>query len=306
MRNRACEGGLGAAGCGGWYEFGVALLRRVGAGVTVAIALVSASAEGAAQLRPLDPVRWSALAEGTGVTAWVGGGYYDGQRASLAGTRGRLLEVGDVGLSWRTDRVAIVAAGTALRVFRDEDIFAPPVEETREPTGERRVDVGDFRLTTLIRLTSPGANPSAVLRFGARLPTTDNRTGLERDRTDFYATLAARAGRGPFHLAIESGVGVYGTREEHYEQSDMWVYAARLSYGGERISPSLGVVGHAHGRSGGPVRGNENLGELRLGVRIGGDRWLRIEGIRGLARFSPRLGVRVAMGARLGRDDGGD
>ncbi|MGI9188503.1 MAG: hypothetical protein ACR2F9_00040, partial [Longimicrobiaceae bacterium] len=44
------------------------------------------------------------------------------------------------------------------------------------------------------------------------------------------------------------------------------------------------------------VRGTETLGEVRAGVRLGSDEWLRVEVVRGYAEISPSWGVRAAVG----------
>jgi len=66
------------------------------------------------------------------------------------------------------------------------------------------------------------------------------------------------------------------------------------------VVPSLALVGQADGRGDRSIRGNEDLSELRLGLRVGGRRWIGITAIRGLADFSPRSGFRVTAGLTTG------
>src|SRR5690606_7025999 len=87
--------------------------RHVGATLAAAAMIVFA-VEAHAQLRPLDPLTWSVFAEDRTLIAQVGAAVYDGQRASLAGVEGRLAELGEFSVAWRTGRVVLEAAGTIL------------------------------------------------------------------------------------------------------------------------------------------------------------------------------------------------
>src|SRR5690606_32591253 len=209
-----------------------------------------------AQLRPLDPLDHGVYEPGTGVIVEVGAGVYDGQRASLAGTEGRLLEFGQLHVLWRWDRVAFEAAGTVLRRFDDRAVSSAPVPGTREVDGARRQDAGDFRLATVVTLWARPAG-AVALRFGTRLPTTDNETGLERDRTDFFALVAAGWRLGPVQVAAESGVGIHGTRDDGMEQVDVWLYALSVGYRWGTVVPGVAFVGQADGLSGDSLRGTK-------------------------------------------------
>ena len=58
----------------------------------------------------------------------------------------------------------------------------------------------------------------------------------------------------------------------------------------------LTVVGQQVGSGHSEIRGNESLGEVRLGVRAGGRRWLLAEAVAGYTDFSPGFGVLVSAG----------
>lgn len=249
-----------------------------------------------AQLRPLEPLEWRMFEDGRTVSAQVGAGWLPNQRASLAGTEGTLVEAGNFRAFWRTGRVLLEAGGTVQRFFDEESRFAPAEPDVvADEDGERR-DAGDYRVLTTVRLTGEGAPVAAALRFGARLPTTDNTVGLDRDATDFFATLGGRAVRGRLAVQAEAGVGIFGTREREFEQDDLLVYALRAEYAARPLQPMLTVLGQQVGTGHGEIRGNESLGEVRLGVRAGGRRWLLAEVVRGYTDFSPGLGVLVSAG----------
>lgn len=274
----------------------VVFVRAVLLVLSVAASPVFPSRSLHAQLRPLDPLDHGVYEPGTGVIVEVGAGVYDGQRASLAGTEGRLLEFGQLHVLWRWDRVAFEAAGTVLRRFDDRAVFSAPVPGTREVDGARRQDAGDFRLATVVTLWARPAG-AVVLRFGTRLPTTDNETGLERDRTDFFALVAAGWRLGPVQVAAESGVGIHGTRDDGMEQVDVWLYALSVGYRWGTVVPGVAFVGQADGLSGDSLRGNEDLREVRFGLRVGERRWLRVGVVRGVTAIGPEVGVSFTLGA---------
>lgn len=262
----------------------------------VAGALAIAASPAAAQLRPLDPFEWRMFEGGREVSVQVGGAWLRDQRASLAGTEGTLLEAGNFRAFWRTGRVVLEAGGTVHRRFDEESRFAPAEPDVQPADDGERRDAGDYRVLTTVRLTKERAPVAAALRFGARLPTTDNTVGLDRDATDFFATLGGRTARGRMALQAEAGVGIFGTRERAFEQDDLLIYALRAQYDAGSVIPMLTVVGQQVGSAHSEIRGNESLGEVRLGARAGERRWLLAELVAGYMDFSPGLGVLVSAG----------
>lgn len=262
----------------------------------MAWALLLAAAPAGSQLRPLEPAAWEVFDAGRSVSARAGVGAHADQRASLAGTEGRLVELGNFAVTWRSGRVALEAAGTVARALEDETRFAAPFGGALDAEGPERFDSGDYRLLTTVLLTPPEAGNALALRFGTRLPTTNNRVGLDRDQTDFFGLLAGRARAGALRVSGETGVGIYGTRYPSFEQSDLWIYAATAALPLARVTPSLSLLGQMDLSAGAPLRGNEDLAELRLGARTRGRHWVEAQVVRGLAAFSPRVGVLLAAG----------
>jgi hypothetical protein len=270
-------------------------LSRLLGSTVLLLALLPGSALG--QLRPLPPLDWELFADARLATARIGGAVLLEQRASLAGTEGQLLELGDFALALRSGRMAVEFSGTMVRIFDDEEVFAEPWGGARSSEGARRRDAGDFRIATMIRLTPPQQQAAAALRFGTRLPTTDNEVGLERDRTDFFALLGGRIDRGPISLSGEAGVGINGTHDPQFEQSDVLMYSASAVYTRGPFSPRVSLVGHMDGMAGLAIRGNEELSELRIGARVGNGVWGEAEVVYGLQPFSPRTGLLLYLGA---------
>ena len=264
-----------------------------------ALSAVLLPARAYAQLRPLEPTDIRAL-EDEKFRIYVGSGIYFSQHASLAGVRGRLIELGDMRVSWRNGRILVEVAGTIQRFLREDTIITAPADGVDASSAERsRRDVGDYRVQTVLRLSGDTARTAAILRFGTRLPTTDNRVGLERDQTDFFASVGAARGFGALHMLAEAGVGINGTRLSNYEQSDVLIYAATAEWRGAAVTPFLSIVGQndMHLRT---VRGNEDLGEWRIGVRAGKAPWLHALVLGGFQESSPRAGFVVGVGTSFG------
>ena len=261
--------------------------------------LLFTAASGRAQLRPLDPTDFRVLRDGH-VRVQIGGGVFFDQHASLAGTKGRLVEVGNIRTSWRSGRIVLELAGTIQRLFSDEVRVQPPADGVRiVGLHDDRHDAGDYRVQTILRLSGDTAANTFLLRFGTRLPTTDNRVGLDRDQTDFFALFGAARSIAGLYASAEAGVGINGTRDPSYEQSDVLIYTAALERPGW-LAPFAAVAGQQDFHDW-RMRGNEDLGELRLGVRVGSQYWVRAFFVRGFHEFSPRSGFVLNAGVFFGK-----
>ena len=271
--------------------------RRLVQALTIVV-VCTATAPVGAQLRPLEPFSWHIYDDGVVIAAEARISGYQGQRASLAGTTGDLWEVPTASIAFVSGRFAIMASGTGRRFFQERERFGPAFSGVHPAQNGRRGDSGDYTIGTAVRLTSSASRIDALLRFGTRLPTTRNESGLERDATDFFATLVGRVQRSALSVSLETGLGITSTRDPTYEQDDVILYDLRADYGRGFVRPSLVVVGQAHA----PMhlkerRGVEDLSELRLGANIGSrTTWVRVEGIKGLETFSPAYGLSVGVG----------
>ncbi|HUQ46901.1 MAG TPA: hypothetical protein VM053_01510 [Gemmatimonadaceae bacterium] len=255
-----------------------------------------ASRQASGQLRPLEQIPWRVFEGANAITAEVGTSRLFDQRASLAGTSGTLTEIPNFSVAWRSGRVAIEAAGTGQRIFHEDSRFTAAYPDVEPAPDGKRNDSGDYRISTSVRLTPNTYPVTGVLRFGARLPTTDNTTGLDRDATDFFATVGASGNRGTLNVAAEGGLGIYGTRETRFEQDDLFLYSIRAELRFASFIPTLAVMGQQHGYAHKAIRGVENLSEARAGIRFGNQLWLRVEGVKGLTTFSPSGGILVTAG----------
>jgi hypothetical protein len=250
-----------------------------------------------AQLHPLEPLQWEVFERDRVVAASFGFGLFADQRASLAGTEGSLVEAGNFQATWRHGRIALEAGGTVRRFFHDRSRFADPFGGALDEHGPRRADSGDYRAATAIQVTPlHWERALGIVRFGTRLPTTNNRVGLDRDQTDFFAVAGARAATEAVRFAAEAGVGIYGTRYPHFEQSDLLIYSLRSELPLGPATPRLAALGQMDLSSGPPLRGNEDLAEIRIGARLHLPVWFDLELVRGLTTFSPGTGLLVSVG----------
>ena len=264
--------------------------------VVLTAALLIVARQLPAQLRPLEPTQWRLFETGQTFAADLGSSRLEGQRASLAGTRGDLWEIGNFAVAWRSGRVVLAAEGTAQRRFRERSRFAAPYPDVDAADDGRRHDSGDYRVSTTVRLTAERNPWLGIVRFGARLPTTDNTTGLDRDAVDFFALLGGARFLGRLSIQAETGLGIHTTRETEFEQDDLFLYAVRGEYRGFAITPSVAILGQLHGTTHSAIRGVENLGELRVGLRAGVQKWVRAELVAGYETFSPSSGVIISAG----------
>lgn len=265
--------------------------------LSMACLCVLSAPEAAAQLRPFSPIDWASLEHPRPVSIGLGMGTLRNQPASLAGTRGDLLELGTFHVTWVSGRFEVEAQGTFHRRFDDDGVMRPPVPGTDPPNGTTRTDAGDVVASTTIRLTQAANRFTAALRFGTRLPTASNEPGLERDRTDFFASFGGRYRFGRLALGAEAGVGILGTRDDGLDQLDVLTFAAVAEVRVARIIATGSVVGHDDLRIR-VIRGNEDLSEIRLGLRTGDRVWVSATAVRGIADFSPGVGFFLMVGIR--------
>ena len=260
---------------------------------TVVLGLAAPCA-GTGQLRPLEPLDWTAFDQPVGA-AFLGMSALGSQPVALVGREGRLLELGMMGVSLRTGRVLVAVSGSAYRVFDAQERLGDPSSVVADPEAARRGDVGDFRVSTNVRLTSGEGGTDAAVRFGVRLPTTDDQVGLERDRTDFFATFGGRHRAGRVTLHGDLGFGVFGVVGRD-DQTDPLLYAAGARMDVSRLETGVSITGHYDTRVLGPPQGNEHLAELRWMVRSRGRTWIQAELVRGVAEFSPDWGLTLRVG----------
>jgi hypothetical protein len=252
-----------------------------------------------AQLRPLDPADWRIFDRDTELVVGAGGGVLWDQPLSLAGSRGTLLELGNYRILWRSGRIGLDLSGTAVWRLREDTITGTPAPGVEPADHDIRSDAGPVLAATIVRLTPERWSTDVMVRFGARIPTTSDESGLERDRTDWFALAGVRWKAGGWSLAGETGLGINGALPADYPQSDALLYSASVLHERGPVAAFGAVTGQFDGLSG-SVLGNEDKGELRAGVRFGRRYWLQTTWVRGLSRTSPENGLLLLAGFAAG------
>lgn len=253
----------------------------------------------AAQLRPLDPFDWQVLDTENSLIASIGAAALFAQPAPLAGSEGRLLELGRYRLLWRSGRFGLELSGTALWRYTEQDSIEPPLDFVAPAEDGIRQDAGPASVATFVRLLPARSPADVLLRFGARIPTTSDESGLERDETDFFALLGGRWRTGALALSGEAGVGIHGSVLPGYRQSDVLLYNFGATHETGVLRTAAFVVGRVDGR-GDRIRGNEDQAELRLEVRAGKDRWVQAGYVKGISEYAPAHGLMIGIGFRTG------
>jgi hypothetical protein len=167
--------------------------------------------------------------------------------------------------------------------------IAPGASSTR--------DVGDFRLSTKIKLRNETAHsPSLGFRFGMELPNSNQAKGIGLNQTNAYGLILVgkKFGRdGRLNTFGNLGIGIYTAPTQLFTQNDMLLYGlAGIFRVNKAVSIASEVNGRANTRAGGAPLGTESQSEFRLGVQVRAA-GLRFDaaGIKGLAGTSPRTGV---------------
>lgn len=267
--------------------------RTIGALIGMCILTAFAPSPASSQLRPLEPIHWAAFTTRQNVHASLGIGVLTDQRASLAGTRGRLAEIGIYSVSWRTGRITLTASGIARLHLRVDSVERAPHPGVSGPPS----DAGPAQVETVVRISQETAPLAIALRFGARLPTTSLESGLDRDATDFFSTVGFRIQRARAFAAFEAGIGINGMPAPVPDQNDVLVFSAGAGYERRNIEASAWLVGQDGLRDWQP-RGSEDLSELRVGLRTNGNHWIGVQWVHGFSEWSPGDGVRVTAGLR--------
>ena len=261
--------------------------------------LVAAPRPAAGQLRPLDPADWRIFDRDTHLILGIGSGILRDQPLSLAASRATLLELGSYRLLWRSGRFGLDISGVAIWRADEDSVTGTPAAGVGPATDGIRSDAGPLLIATILRLTPERWSTAVALRFGARIPTTSDESGLERDRTDWFALAGVRWKAGGWALAGETGVGINGARPSNYPQSDALLYSASVHRELGAVALFTSVTGQLDGLHG-SVLGNEDQAELRSGLRLGRRWWLQPTWVHGLSHAAPGNGLLLLAGFATG------
>ena len=163
----------------------------------------------------------------------------------------------------------------------------PAINLTVAPNASSTRDVGDFRLSTKIKLRNETRRaPSLGFKFGVELPNTNQARGLGVNQTNAYGLILAGKKFGHddrLNLFGNLGLGILTAPVNQFTQNDVLLYGIGGLYRlNDRINLAGEINGRASTRKGNAPLGTEAQSQARLGMQIKA---------AGLNHFSPRSGV---------------
>jgi hypothetical protein len=266
---------------------------RLCAAILFALAIASSVS---AQQRPLITEDVDIIPPGT-IRLQVGMDFLQDAKFPASGLSGDLTRVGVVGVNvGLSPNVEFQVEGVLQNFLSVNSATAtPPIP--RSFTGGSTNDVGDFRLSTKIKLRAETRHaPSLGFKFGMDLPNTNQARGIGVNQTNAFGLILAgkKFGREDrLNLFGNLGIGILTAPTLLFTQNDVLLYGVGGIY---RINKQVNLAGEVNGRAstrkGRAPFGTEGQSQARLGLQVRAS-GLRFDfaGIKGLGEFSPRSGV---------------
>jgi hypothetical protein len=262
----------------------------------VALFVLASCAAARAQQRPLITEDVDIIPPGT-VRLQVGIDFKQDAKFPASGLTGDLTRVGVVGVNvGLSPNVEFQIEGVLQNFLSIHSASAnPPIP--RDFTGNSTNDVGDFRLSTKIKLRAETRHaPSLGFKFGMDLPNSNQARGLGLNATNAFGLILVgkKFGRDArLNTFGNLGIGILTAPTLLFTQNDVLLYGAGGTY---RINKQVNLAGEINGRAstrkGRAPFGTESQSEARLGLQVKAS-GLRFDfaGIKGLTSFSPRTGI---------------
>jgi hypothetical protein len=268
-------------------------LTRLCAATLFALCL-AASAH--AQQRPLITEDVDIIPPGS-VRLQLGVDFLQDVKLPASGLRGDLTRVGVVGVNVGLAPNVEFQIEGVIQNFLSVNSATPAPPILRGFTGGSTNDVGDFRLSTKIKLRAETKHgPSLGFKFGVDLPNSNETRGIGVNQTNAFGLILAgkKFGRDDrLNLFGNLGIGILTAPTVLFTQNDVLLYGVAGIY---RINKQVNLAGEINGRAntrtGRAPFGTEGNSEARLGLQVKAS-GLRFDfaGIKGLNNFSPRTGV---------------
>jgi len=248
----------------------------------------------AAQNRPLQTSDAEILPPGT-MRAEVGFDFLQDVNFPLSGLSGDLTSLGVIGVRMGVGKMVEVQLEGAVQNFLDVKKQGASFVPVLELTGPRSThDTGDFSLSTKIRIFGDrGRWPSLAMRFGFRMPNSNQARGVGTNSTDVFALFILQKHFGKLNLFGNAGVAILQSPNAKFSQNDVLLYGGAFAY---PLHRRLNVVGEAAGRYSSRkittgLIGTESRSQARFGFQVfaGGFQW-DVAGIAGLAKDDARSG----------------
>ncbi|MDQ3908205.1 MAG: hypothetical protein M3268_07655 [Acidobacteriota bacterium] len=273
--------------------FGRQTVVRLCAAFVFALSLCAVAS---AQQRPLITEDVDIIPQGT-VRLQVGIDFFQSAKFPASGLNGDLTRVGvvgfDVGLA---PNVEFQVEGVLQNFLSINRATAnPPIP--RSFTGNSTNDIGDFRLSTKIKLRSETKRgPSLGFKFGMDLPNSRQGRGIGVNATNAFGLVLVgkKFGRDArLNTFGNVGIGILTAPTLLFTQNDVLLYGVGGLYRlNDRMNLAAEINGRQSTRKGNAPFGTESQSQARLGMQIKAS-GLKFDfaGIKGLGAFSPRSGV---------------
>ncbi len=219
----------------------------------------------------------------------------------VSGYRGDLTRVGDVRISVGFSKNVEFQIDGVLQNFLSIDSRQPINDPVGIATGNSTNDVGDFTLSTKIRvLNETQHRPAFGFTVGFQLPNSNQARGIGTNQINVFGKVIAQKRFGSRSKGVAKvnvfgnlGIGIFSAPLAPFTQNDMLLYGLAGIY---RVNDSVNVVAEVNGRANTrpenvPV-GTESFGQFRVGTQIKASN-LRFDtaAIFGLTKFTPKTGV---------------
>jgi len=225
------------------------------------------------------------------------------QKANLpvSGYRGDLTRVGDVRISVGFSKNVEFQIDGVLQNFLSIDSRRPINDPVSTADGNSTNDIGDFTLSTKIRvLNETERRPALGFTVGFQLPNSNQTRGIGTNQINVFGKVIAQKRFGSRSKGVAKlnvfgnlGMGIFTAPLAPFTQNDMLLYGLAGIY---RVNDSINMVAEVNGRANTrpenvPI-GTESIGQFRVGTQIKASN-LRFDAaaIFGLTRFTPKTGV---------------
>ena len=227
--------------------------------------------------------------------------FFQDERFALSGLRGDLTRIGDVrGKVGFAPNVEFQVEGVVQEYLGIDGQYAPSVIPLAL-NGNSTSDVGDFTVSTKIKLRSETGNlPAVGLKVGFQIPSSNQARGIGTNQINIFGKFivqkkfGARAGKSPrANIYGNIGIGILTAPIERFSQNDVLLYGlAGIFRVTDNVNVAAEINGRANTRPGSAPIGTESEGQFRLGTQIKASN-LRFDaaGVFGVARNSPRTGI---------------
>ncbi len=260
-----------------------------------------------AQNRPLRTADAEILPPGT-MRAQVGFDFLQNVDFPLSGLSGDLTSVGVVDVRLGVGKMVEVQLEGAVQHFLDVKKrgakFVPILEldgTCNTPTGGGPVtggcsthDTGDFSLITKVRIfPETGRRPSLAMRFGFKMPNSNQVRGIGTNSTDVFAAFILQKRFGKLNLFGNLGLAILQSPNAEFSQNDVLIYGGAFTYPLHRRFNVAGEVAGRHSTRtiNADLAGTESRSQARFGFQIfaGGFQW-DVAGIAGLTKNDASTG----------------